>query len=92
MAFEKNHRGQSLQPKKQNKARGKVMFLTDEELHTLTGRGYPSAQRRCLDAMGITYRTNALGKVIVLRDHVASVLTNQKLPPINKGVRLDLVR
>lgn len=43
------------------------LFLTPEELETLTGYMRPSAQRRWLADQGITHRVNAIGNPVVLR-------------------------
>lgn len=50
------------------------MFLTEEELKTLTGRKNPSSQAKQLRQMGITYKVNGRGKLIVGSAHVEAVL------------------
>jgi ribosomal protein L31E len=46
------------------------MFLTEEELHQLTGKVQYSAQIRVLNAMGFDHKRRADGAVLVLRSHV----------------------
>ena len=53
------------------------MFLNPEELIELTGKQAKCAQKRALENMGIVYRLNALGKPVVLRQHVYEVLSGQ---------------
>ena len=50
------------------------IFLSSEELEVLTGRKRPKAQADILRNMGIQYKLNAVGLVIVGRKHVEQVL------------------
>ena len=50
------------------------IFLSSEELEVLTGRKRPKAQVGMLTDMGIQYKLNAVGSVIVSRRHVEQVL------------------
>lgn len=43
------------------------MFLTDDELATLTGRKQARRQIEALRTMGIPFRVNALGKPVVTK-------------------------
>ncbi|WP_075882059.1 DUF4224 domain-containing protein [Vreelandella massiliensis] len=51
----------------------KDLFLTAEELIQLTGRKQTKSQREALDAMGIYWKINAAGKLLVGRKHVEEV-------------------
>lgn len=67
------------------------MFLTAEDIATLTGRQRSDAQVRMLKFMGVEHRIRADGKVVVLRAHVESVFGI--VPASNKKVKeykLDL--
>lgn len=46
------------------------LFLTEEEVATLTGRKRKAGQIHALKAMGIAFRVNALGKPVVTRSTV----------------------
>ncbi|MBW5800632.1 DUF4224 domain-containing protein [Halomonas elongata] len=50
------------------------LFLTSEELEELTGRKRRKEQSETLTAMGIRWKTNAAGELIVGRSHVEKVL------------------
>lgn len=50
------------------------MFLTQQEIRDLTGRGRRDAQVRALRHMGIDHRTRADGSVVVLKSHVEKSL------------------
>lgn len=54
------------------------LFLTEDELRTLTGRGRKSAQLAQLRLMGIPFRVNAAGKPVVTR---AAVEGQSMQPP-----------
>lgn len=47
-----------------------TMFLTHEEIVKLTGKHHSSAQRRVLNALGITHKTRPDGSIVVLSSHV----------------------
>lgn len=49
------------------------MFLTDAELHELTGRQRRDAQVKMLLYMGIDHRVRADGTVVVLKSHIDKV-------------------
>ena len=49
------------------------LFLTVEELAHLTGRKQHKSQREALDAMGVYWKVNAAGKLLVGRKHVEEV-------------------
>ena len=51
-----------------------MMFLTDEELIFLTGKKRRPSQAEALNSMGIEHRVRADGHIIVLREHVESLL------------------
>lgn len=48
------------------------MFLSPSEVHELTGRAKPGAQRRELTRMGIKFLVNCVGRPIVCRSEVES--------------------
>lgn len=50
------------------------MFLTEDELRTLTGYLVPAAQARWLEERGWRYERNRAGKVIVSRAHAEEML------------------
>lgn len=45
------------------------MFLTDAEIHDLTGYQLPSAQKRWLDKYGWKFEISAFGRPKVLRSY-----------------------
>lgn len=47
-----------------------TMFLDEDEVREMTDRKTRSAQRKMLNALGITYKVRADGSVLVLRAHV----------------------
>ncbi|MDA8256317.1 MAG: DUF4224 domain-containing protein [Betaproteobacteria bacterium] len=51
-----------------------TIILDPDELQALTDRSQHRAQRRILDALGITSRTRPDGSLVVLRAHVEEVL------------------
>jgi len=51
-----------------------TLFLTPQELESLTGRKLPSAQHRALNKMGIEHRRRPDGRIVVLRSHLESVM------------------
>lgn len=59
------------------------MFLEPEELQKLTGYKNRSAQRKALNEMGITYKVNSAGDVIVLAAHINKLLDGYHDPPKN---------
>jgi hypothetical protein len=50
------------------------MFLSQEQIVVLTGKQQPSAQRRALNAMGLTYKIRPDGSLVVLECHVQQEL------------------
>lgn len=46
------------------------MFLDADEVREMTDRKTHSAQRKMLNALGITHKVRADGSVLVLRSHV----------------------
>lgn len=48
-------------------------FLTDDEIHALTGKRLHSAQRRALNYMAIPHKVRPDGSVVVLWAHVAGL-------------------
>lgn len=54
------------------------LFLTDEELHALTGRKLRRLQIEQLRRMLIPFRVNALGKPVVTRDAITGAGPAQK--------------
>lgn len=57
------------------------MFLSDSELRELTGRAYRKSQKQTLDAMGIQYKENGIGELVVSRKHVERVLGGEAVEP-----------
>lgn len=53
------------------------LFLTEQELETLTGRKRCKEQCAALDAMGVRWKLNANGDLIVGRLHVEQVLCGE---------------
>lgn len=49
------------------------LFLDPEELEQLTGRRRGKEQREALEAMGIYWKVNAAGVILVGRRHVEEV-------------------
>lgn len=64
------------------------MFLSPEELHTLTGYKISLCQRRWLDSHGWRYEQSASGKPVVLRLHAEQMLSAPN--GIKKEKRIDL--
>jgi hypothetical protein len=54
------------------------MFVAPAELITLTGRTRPSAQIKALNRMGIPWRQNADGAVVVLRSSVELTMSDAR--------------
>jgi hypothetical protein len=50
------------------------MFLTKDEIARLTGRARPNTQKSVLGAMGIAYKENGIGELVVSRKHVERIL------------------
>jgi hypothetical protein len=61
------------------------MFLTDDEVISLTGRKRRDAQVKALRYMGIEHRTRADGSVVVLAEHVNKILGG--IPTTEKPLR-----
>ena len=57
-----------------------MMFLTQDEVATLTGKARKSKQKQVLEAQGIRYIENALGEIIISRAHVEHLLGGQATP------------
>lgn len=62
------------------------MFLTDDELHELTGRQRRDAQVKVLRFMGIDHKVRPDGSVVVLKAHVDKALggTADKIPKVKR--------
>lgn len=54
-----------------------ALLLTSEELEALTGRKRCKEQCAALDAMGVRWKVNASGALIVGRRHVEQVLCGE---------------
>jgi hypothetical protein len=50
------------------------MFLTHDDIATLTGKQQHNAQRRVLNAMGIIHKLRPDGSIVVLERHLHSEL------------------
>ncbi|WP_288365535.1 DUF4224 domain-containing protein [uncultured Marinobacter sp.] len=50
------------------------MFLSKDEIVRLTGKKTRHTQKQVLDAMGITWKENGIGELVVSRKHVERVL------------------
>jgi Domain of unknown function (DUF4224) len=57
------------------------LFLTEDEMRTLTGRGRKSAQLAQLRLMGIPFHVNAAGKPVVTR----TAVEGQSMQPSMSG-------
>jgi len=55
------------------------MFLTSDEITRLTGRHRRHTQKAVLDAMGVTYKENGIGELVVSRKHVERVLGGESV-------------
>lgn len=55
------------------------MFLSTDELARLTGKQRKGPQKQVLDAMGITWKENGIGELIVSRKHVERVLGGESV-------------
>lgn len=51
-----------------------AVFLDTEELEELTNKQRYTAQRKVLNALGITHKTRPDGSLLVLRSHVEKLL------------------
>ena len=51
-----------------------TLFLSENEICRLTGRGRRNRQMQVLGAMGICYRQNGIGELVVSRLHVEQLL------------------
>ena len=51
------------------------LWLTEDEIQALTGRINSTARIKALNSMGIQYRINSAGQLIVGRKHVEDVLS-----------------
>lgn len=60
------------------------MFLSEDELVVLTGRKTARTQSVVLGQMGINFKLNAIGKVIVLKTHAEQVISGEK----NRSARI----
>lgn len=52
-----------------------MLHLTESELAEITGRVRSAAQSRALSAMGIPFKVNPDGKILVVREHYISPKT-----------------
>lgn len=57
------------------------MFLTDEELISLTQKKRQGSQRKVLNAMGVTHKVRPDNSIAVLRSHVEQVFGGIVTPP-----------
>jgi hypothetical protein len=56
-----------------------TMFLTDDEIHELTGYKRNADQRRWLTARGWRFEVSAGGKPIVSRQHAEAMLSGARI-------------
>lgn len=61
-----------------------TMFLDEEEVREMTDRKTRSAQRKMLNALGITYKVRADGSILVLRAHVERELGGASTEAVRK--------
>lgn len=61
------------------------MFLTEEEIHRLTGRTTKPAQIKTLCEMGIEHRINADGCPIVLVSHLNKIMGGNSISIVHKN-------
>lgn len=54
------------------------IFLTPEEIHTLTKRSYRPAQAKVLREMGIDHKIHPDGDVLILRSHINKVFNGDE--------------
>ena len=54
------------------------MILTDDELRTLTGKKFRTAQAEVLRYMGIEFRMRPDGSLVVLRSHLEAQAPTRK--------------
>jgi len=54
------------------------MILTDDELRTLTGKKFRSAQAQVLRYMGIEFRTRPDGSLVVLRSELEAQKSDRR--------------
>lgn len=57
------------------------LFLTQDEVSTLTGKQRRPAQKRVLNAMGIDHRTRPDGALIISRSHIEHILNGHYTAP-----------
>lgn len=57
------------------------MFLTDEEIHFLTGYKKPALQRKQLRLQGVSFLEDAFGNPRVLKETVQSLLNPKTSTP-----------
>jgi hypothetical protein len=57
------------------------LFLSDEELHQLTGYQRNADQRRSLNARGWRFEVSAIGRPIVSRQHAEAMLNGVREEP-----------
>lgn len=60
---------------------GAVNFLTDEELAELTGFKWHSRQQMALAQMGVKFRVNARGRILVSRSVIDGGKPKRKATP-----------
>lgn len=61
------------------------MFLTTDEIQRLTGKARRHTQKAVLDAMGIAYKENGIGELVVSRKHVERVLGGETVEVHHQG-------
>lgn len=57
------------------------MFLDDQEILALTNKSKRVAQRRTLERMGIEFILRPDGSIVILREHVQTLLQGKKPQP-----------
>ncbi|NGY03445.1 DUF4224 domain-containing protein [Solimonas terrae] len=71
------------------------MFLTDEEIESLTRKKQHAAQARALDAIGLKYAMRGDGSLVVLHSAVEALLnpdTKRKPKPAIPEPNWDAIR
>lgn len=68
------------------------LFLTEQELETLTGRKRCKEQCAALDAMGVRWKINAGGSLPVGRRHVEQVLCGDASQSSAKRPNLEVLQ
>lgn len=68
------------------------MFLSPDEMHSLTGRRHADAQAAALHRMGLRYVLDADGRPKVARAAVEALLSVKTTVKKHSAPRLELVR